>query len=193
MSLTACIRRIVLNRLQQLDLELVRLPIGASQDDPHTQILVSKNLKQKKRVIVIFGERNQDLGVFAYRVIGNETISQGSAIEFVTAIDQVPTVDGLSRGVIIANPGQLLWYRGGGRAVTTSEWMSLPRQSAVHDALEMDPVKSTIPENRNYREHVRYIFEHVMHDLVSEDAKFELIGLESTGHAMIEYLGKNCE
>ena len=169
------------------------MPLGASQTDRHTQILVSKNLKQKKRVIVLFGERQQDLGIFAYRVIGNDTIAQGSAIDIVTAIDQVPTLDGLSRGVIITNPGQLLWYRGEGRAVTYGEWMNLPRQSAVHDALEMDPVTNTIPGNRDYREHVQYIFEHVMRDLVSEDVKFELIGLESTGHAMIEYLGNNCE
>lgn len=71
--------------------------------------------------------------------------------------------------------------------------MSLPRKSAVHDALAMDPEKCLIEGNRNYREHVHYIFEHVLRQMVSKDAKLELIGLESTGHAMIEYLAENCE
>lgn len=187
----ACIRTIVLDRLQKLGLEKIRLPLGASSSEHHTSILVTKNLKQKKRVIVVFGERHQDLGIFSYRVIGNDAINEGSAVDFVTAVGQVPGAGG-TRGVIIANPGQLLWYRGEGRAITYSEWMSLPRTSAVHDALEMDPDRCTIPGNRDYREHVQYVFEHVMRDLVAEDVKFELIGLESTGHAMLTYLAEHC-
>jgi hypothetical protein len=69
----------------------------------------------------------------------------------------------------------------------------LPRKSAVHDALAMDPERCTIEGNRDYREHVRYIFEHVLRELVAKDAKLELIGLESTGHAMLEYLAENCK
>jgi hypothetical protein len=71
--------------------------------------------------------------------------------------------------------------------------MNLPRKSAVHDALAMDPEKCSIPGNRDYREHVCYVFEHVLRGLVSEDAKLELVGLESTGHAMIDYLAENCK
>jgi hypothetical protein len=191
--IVACIRTVVLDRLDNLNLDRIRLPLGASQNDPHTQILVSKDIKQKKRVIVLFGERHQDLGIFSYRVLGNENLNQGSAIDLVTAIEHVSGVDGMSRGIVIANPGQLLWYRGGGRAVTYSEWMSLSRPSAVHDALEMDSSKNFIPSNRDYQEHVQYIFENVMRELVREHVKFELIGLESTGHAMIEYLASHCK
>lgn len=193
MLVVACIRLIVLDRLEDLNLHQLVLPLGASQSDPHTQIMVSKDIGQKKRVIVVFGERHQDLGVFSYRVLGNEDLNQGSAIDFVRATNYVSGADGVSRGVIIANPGQLLWYRGGGRAITYSEWMSLPRSSAVHDALEMDPVKSFVPGNRDYQEHVQYIFENVMRKLAHENIKFELIGLESTGHAMVGYLANNCE
>jgi hypothetical protein len=171
---------------------MIRLPLGASPTDQHTPILVSKNLRRKSRITVLFGERNHDLGIFAYRVIGGESINQGSAVDFVTAINQAPGPND-TRGIIIANPGQLLWYRGEGRAITYSEWMSLPRKSAVHDAPEMDPNKCSIPGNRDYEEHVRYIFEHVMRQLVSENATFELIGLEATGYAMISYLAENCE
>ena len=171
---------------------MIRLPLGASTTDQHTPILVSKNLAQKSRIIVLFGERNHDLGIFSYRVIGGESINQGSAVDFVTAINQAPEPND-TRGIIITNPGQLLWYRGEGRAITYSEWMSLPRKSAVHDAPEMDPDKCSILGNRDYQEHVQYIFEHVMQKLVSENATFELIGLEATGYAMISYLAENCK
>jgi hypothetical protein len=190
-AMNSCIQSIVLDRLNDLHLEKVRLPLGASSTHEHVPILVSKDLRQKKRVIIVFGERNQDLGIFSYRVIGNDAINQGSAVDFVTAVNQIPEIED-TRGIIITNPGQLLWYRGEGRAITFNEWMSLPRTSAVHDALEMDASKCTVPGNRDYREHVQYIFEHVMRELVSENVKFELIGLESTGHAMVNYLAGNC-
>ena len=182
----------MIDRLKKLNLDQVRLPLGASPTEQHTSILLSKNLAQKRRITVLFGECNNDLGVLAYRVIGGESINQGSAVDFVTAIDQGPAPND-TRGIIITNPGQLLWYRGEGRAVTYSEWMSLPRKTAVHDALELDPNKCGIPGNRDYREHVQYIFEHVMRELVHDNATFELIGLGVTGYAMISYLAENCK
>ena len=55
----------------------------------------------------------------------------------------------------------------------------------------IDEVKNKIPENRDYEEHVNYIFEHVIKDKAAEDAKIDVVGLEWTGRAAIQYLAAN--
>ena len=126
-DLPACIRTIVFERLQDLGLESVRLALGASETQNHTRILVSSDLAKKKRLIVLLPERSKELGIFSFRTIGGEGINKGSAVDFTSAVLKFDT------GIIIANPGQLLWYRGGGRAVSRTEWSNLPRESAVHE------------------------------------------------------------
>src|SRR5271170_7561934 len=86
MACLACIRKVVLGRLEELGLKILRLPVGAMEQDKHVPILVSADLSEKQRIIVLFPERDQDLGIFSYRTIGNETINKGSAINLVSLI-----------------------------------------------------------------------------------------------------------
>ena len=177
----------------------IRLPLGSSATEPHVPILASKDLKSRKRVIVLLGERSQDLGIFSYRVIGDKDINAGSAVDFCNAILNTPQVHAANGtideppGIIITNPGQLLWYRGGNRAVTYREWANLPRTTAVHEPFKIDRHKNTVPENRNYEEHVNYIFDHVLPCMTSSQAKFEIIGLEYPGRIALQYLANNCK
>ena len=193
-SLAIC-RRIVDERLQKLHFQTIRLPLGTSEIEPHVPIYTSQYIERKKRVIVIFGERNQDPTIFSYRVIGDKGIKNGSVIDFVdTVLNQEPMVTASDDrpGIVIANPSQLYWYRGGGRAVSWAEWLGLPRESAVSQPFKVDPVKNTIPGNGDFREHVNYIFESALPALLHEDARLDIIGLEWTGTAVLEYLCKNC-
>lgn len=190
-----CVRKIVRERLIELGLDVLRLPIGAKQDENHVPILVSKNLKMKKRIVILFGERSQDLGVFSFRTIGEDGINIGSAVNMVNAIlnHSATGREEDAPGVIITNPGSLLWYRGEGRAVTDREWLHLPRASAVHEPFRIDPVKNRIPGNHDYVQHVQYMFENIMTDHVDPAATFDVIGLEYTGTAVVHHLSDNCK
>jgi hypothetical protein len=181
--------------MSDLGFHILRLPLGASDTDNHVPIWVSPNISAKKRVIVILGETTQDLGILSYRVIGDEGINIGSCINLIKAIQQGPTTtngDDIP-GIIIANPAQLHWYRGGGRAVSATEWQHLPRESAVHEPFSVHPFKNRIPHNTTSREHVYYIFNEVIPNVVDRKAQIDLIGLENTGTAAVEYLAMNCE
>jgi hypothetical protein len=155
---------------------------------------VSKDLKLKKRVLVVFSERGQDLGIFSYRAAGDDGINIGSAVEMVDAVlrDRNALTPGDVPGVILTNPGQLIWYRGGSCAVGDREWLNLQRASAVHEPFRIDPVKNRVPENNNFSEHVQYIFENVLKTDVHADAKLDIIGLEYTGMAAMHYLSGHC-
>ena len=198
-----CVRREVNHRLSSAGLGTYRLPLGATEVEPHVPVLVSRNFATKERVIVVFGERGLEAGIFSYRVIGDEGIDTGSAVDFVKSILQGPSLgangscrevsEDQSPGIVIANPGQLYWYRGGKRAVTWSEWQGLPRQSAVHEAYRVDETKDKIPGNGDYEDHIESIFRNVLEETLAEDVTIDIIALEQTGAAVLTYLSDNCE
>lgn len=189
---SACIRDIILSRLHSLGLEVLRLPVGAPSKSQHVPILVSPSLETKSRVIIVFGEPSQDLGVWAYRTIGHEGINIGSAVDFATAILKgSEDVDASSTGLILANPGQLVWYCGGERAVSLPTWNAIPKASAVDPPLRMS-YRNYIPGSENWREHINYVFEEVLGKMTSTDSRIDIIGLAEGGLGAIQYLSKNC-
>lgn len=152
-------------------------------------ILTSPNLATAKRLIIYFGESMQDLGVFAYRTIGQESIAAGSALDFVHAIQSGK--DGNDAAIIIANLGQLLWYRRGQRALTMAGWSALPRKTGVSNAVRIDPVKNHIPGNYDAKEHIKSIFEEVVAKLAREDVVIDIIGLGEGAEETVKYLEQN--
>lgn len=181
---TVCIRRNVTDRLLASSLNITRLPLDTLADQPHVPVLTSANISTAKRVIIYVGESAQDLGVFAYRVVGQETIASGSAIDFNSAVQACPD----SPGLVIANPGQLIWHRRGKRAMTLPTWYALPRANAVSGPMRIDDMKNRIPRNGTIQEHVKCVFEDVVKKLVDKDARINIIGVGDGALEMTEYL-----
>ncbi|KAI9879031.1 MAG: hypothetical protein M1830_009830 [Pleopsidium flavum] len=200
-AMNICIRKIVLERLEASGLDTVHVPLGTSKDEPHIPILASSEISKKKRVVVVLGEANQDLGIWAYRTIGQKGINQGSAVDFVkelqnhTATMFSPSAsrsdDGSSSGVIIANLGQLVWYRGGRRAMTLITWRALPRRSAVHMSMHLDGVKNRVSGNEDSDKHVNHLFTKVLPELLGKDTKVDVIGIGDGAAEAVRFLNAN--
>lgn len=186
------IREEVYRRLHKLGLNKVRIPLGATETEAHIPILISSDIAKKKRVIILFYEHCQDLGIFAYRIVGGRGgINEGSAVNFVKYIKSLSGPDSPdSPGIILANLGQLKWWRRGRRAVTHTTWFSLPQKNAVSGPIRFDAVKNTVPGNRNTAEHVAYIFDTVVKELVASEAMLEVIGVSVGAVDVVEYLNK---
>lgn len=165
-------------------INLTSVPFTASPTDPHIPILTSRNLPTATRTILFFGEESQDLGIFAYRIIGQESNAAGSALDFVKAIQSSKD----NPGLIIANMGQLIWYRRGRRAVTRMSWSALPRKSGISECMRVDPVKNRVPGNEDMAAHVKYVFEEVVPKMVNPNSKLDIIGLGDGASEAVAYL-----
>ncbi|MCJ1288423.1 hypothetical protein MMC26_007780 [Xylographa opegraphella] len=166
-------------------MDTVRLPISATPQDNHVPILADSHLATATRVIVYVGESCQDLGIFAYRLIGANTIASGSAVEFVNYLKMA------SRdppAIIMANPGQLIWYRRGQRAMSQQTWHAIPRDTAVSEPMIIDRVNNIIPQNEDIQKHVTCLFEQVIDKLPNEHAKIDIIGIGDGALEVVEYL-----
>ena len=166
-------------------MHITRLPIGTPSAENHVPILTSPSLSTANRIIVYIGESAQDLGIFAYRLIGSDTIASGSAIQFV---DDVYSIARDNPAIAIANPGQLIWYRRGKQAMSQQTWHAIPRKTAVSQPMRVDNFKNRIPKNHTLAEHVACVFEQVVDEMTNKDAKVQIIGLGDGALELVEYI-----
>ena len=137
-------------------------------------------------MILYFGESNQDLGIFAYRTIGQISNAAGSCIDFVSAIHTVPE-GSQAPAVVIANCGQLIWYRRGGRAVTQQTWNALPRKTGVSLPYKLDPEKNYVKGHKTVGEHVESVFEWVRKE-ADEGVRVDIVVVGDSIGGVVRYL-----
>ncbi len=116
-----------------LGLRKVLLPLGTSDArSPHVPIFVSSSSGNSdssgddndnddkdtspgpSRAVLVFGETAQDLGVVAHRVVsGPGGVDRGSMTSVVAALlrQRSSPTDARPPAVVLANPGQLLWWQ----------------------------------------------------------------------------------
>lgn len=182
----------------------LRLPLTSGPNEPHVSILVSANLSAASRIIVVFGEPTQDLGIWAYRSVGMDGINAGSAVSLAEHVLKTQQPSNNSNGkryhqfsdtaLILANTGQLIWHCAGRRAITQASWLALPRRSAVDPPKSMTG-RNKVPGNENWQDHVECVFEEVLAAkgrLVREDARIDVIGVSEGGLGAVRYLASDC-
>ncbi|KAJ8060768.1 hypothetical protein OCU04_011072 [Sclerotinia nivalis] len=190
-AMNHAIHDIVVERLLNLGLKKVFLPLNVTETSPHIHILTSSNLSTASRVIILFYEPKDDIGVFAHRVLGGAGgINAGSAVNMVKYIQEKGACPGESEppAIILANMGQIYWYRRGQKAVTLVTWSALPQSSCVEKTVRLDAIKNTVPGNRTTDEHIDYIFNHVIEELMPKVAKIDVIGVSEGAMGVSRFL-----
>ncbi|KAK6952081.1 hypothetical protein Daesc_006610 [Daldinia eschscholtzii] len=182
---------VIWERLEKLGLKKTLLPLGTSDENkPHVPIFVSSDIATKSRVVVIFGETSQDLGVLAHRVIGGPGgVAKGSMISIVSALQKQCSSpsDSAPPGIILANMGELIWYPEGKRTLSRSAFAGVPMQSAVHYTNVIEN-GNMVKKNSTPRMHVGHIFQEVIPHLTKDDAKIDVVVLGDSADYVEEFL-----
>ncbi|KAJ5137441.1 hypothetical protein N7526_003674 [Penicillium atrosanguineum] len=197
-AMNEAIRNIVLPRLADAGLETLRLPFrdghpprDSFPSETHVPVLVSPNLLNAPRIILVFGEPIQDIGIWSYRAILQDGINIGSAVNFTKAVlgeskGEECSGERTDTALILANTGQLLWHCGTTRAITTQTWLANSRPSGASDQAGMSH-RNVIPWNRDWQEHINYVFQALWRYL-GPSSRVDVIGMSEGGLGAINYL-----
>lgn len=187
-AMNTCIRENLLPRFQRLGLNTVPLPSPAPT--PNIPILVSSSFSTLPRIIIYFGESVQDLGIFAYRTIGQVSLATGSCIDFVSSVQAHQWPSSQPPGFVIANCGQLIWWRRGARAVTQQTWNALPQKTGVSPVTRLDAEKNRVEGHKNVGEHIASVMSWVERH-AKTDAKIDVIGMGNASEEVANWLNNN--
>ncbi|KAF2773823.1 hypothetical protein EJ03DRAFT_304383, partial [Teratosphaeria nubilosa] len=163
---------------------------GKPSDKATIPILVTgvDKLKTKKDVIVIVGEHTQDLGIWSYRLTMNEGgIDAGTAVKL-GAKDEYGNDEDVP-GVIILNCGQLLWSNIEKKAMNQATWLARPKKTAIDQHLRIDSFWNRVDGHEDPKAHVESVFNHVIPQLVNDEARFYFVGISDGAEALLQYLG----
>lgn len=195
-AFTLAVQDLVHTRLTSAPHHLTKLalPLQTPLTEPHTPIFLSPDLQHKKRVLVLFGERDQDLGVLAHRVLGGKGgVNEGSVLSIVQALGSAEADEEKDIGVVLANTGESWWWPEGQRALSFRQSNGVRLKSAVHKGRYFDPRVNGIPGHTDVGEHVRMVFESVLDNesFVGKEARLEVIGLSEGAIEAEKYLDEN--
>lgn len=181
--------------------QLVKIPLPLSaltdhdhdhdrDSPPHTPIFVSRDLRAARRVVVIAGEPEQDLGVLAHRVLGGAGgIDEGSMVSIVQALQQQQQQQQDSVAVVLANTGETWWWPEGRRALCYRQSLAAPMRSAVMRGRWFDARVNGIVGSADAEDHVRSLFETLLGSGGGgeDGGESSLLGLR--GDAVVEVIG----
>lgn len=178
--LPGAVQVIIHERLEKAGLEKITLPLGTTQSQPHVPIFASPDLQLKSRIVVVFGEPVQDVGMIAGRVAnGPGGINKGSMVSVVQALQaqSASDTDSSAPGIVLANTGQLYWWPDEKRALTVTESETIPLPSLVHAGRRYIPAVNDIPGNEDSAAHVAYVLREVLQRVMREDTKLDVIAI----------------
>jgi len=205
-DITGCIRNDIITRMTDLGVPPLYLPdltpVKPSQFSPHLAILATPaaRLRQARRIFLFIGEASQDLGVLSYRIIGRRGgIAAGSVVRIVEELlrrqhvrsnkdsDETP-------GIIILNPGQLLYSHTQGTAMTQTTWSALPRVSAAHPPPHVNKLHNRIRGNTSAAEHISFVMENVIRNpaFVGPHAELYIVAVGTGADDVLNYLEETC-
>lgn len=75
--------------------------------------------------------------------------------------------------------------------MSQTSWFALPQKSAVDQPYRFDAKKNTVEGNRNTAEHVNYVFNEVVKEMVDPMAKLDVIGVSEGAVRVSEFLDQN--
>ena len=215
----ACIRAEISSRLTDLNVPPLYIPtLGTIKPPPssaHIPIHCTPPhlLRTKRRIIVLVNRAAEDLGVWSYRVVSKTGgINAGSVVSLVrelrdraektanasTTPDASPEaraqlLEDNMPGILVLNPGCLLYSYTHGKALTPMSWDALPRKSAVHPPPRFHPKYNRVDGNHTADEHLRYVFDNVMNydKFVSKDAEVYIVAAADGSESVIRFLDES--
>lgn len=150
--------------------------------------------REKRRIVLFFGETSKPLGMLAGRVAnGRGGVNKGSLVSVVRYLhNQIPRngdrYEKQPPGVIIANPGQLYWYPDEKCVLTAGASDRTQRRTLVDAGRRFVAEVNQIQGHETPEKHIAHIFEKLLPKVMSRDSKIDIIAVGDTCERVQKYL-----
>lgn len=189
-----------MDRLEQRGMKRLALPLGATPEEPHVDILISDNLDTCKKLLILTPDSyGSNLGIWGMRQIQQGSInvkhtailflflSTDNSGQFGSMINTVDFAFKNGYSVVILSPAETVWDPETRRAMTHLSWKAKDKKTAT-----LDPIKNTIPCSETPEEHVEYVFNRILKDRAPKDVEIDVIACGFTAYAITKFLNENC-
>jgi hypothetical protein len=155
-------------------------------------IFFSPSITKTARIVIIFGEPNQDLGYVAGRIVnGPGGLTKGSMVSVVQVLGkQRASSDGPEPPcVLLANMGQRFWWPEEERALTIEDASDIPLPSLVHSGRQYNKELNEIPGSETTIAHMTTVFNKVLD--ANKNAKIDTIAIGQSCEVVLEFFENN--
>lgn len=91
-------------------------------------------------------------------------------------------------GIIILNPGQLLYSHAEKKSMTWATWSARKRPNAISKPFQVHPEHNRIPGHTTAEEHIATVFNKVIPQLVNRGARISVIGITDGSEGFVKWL-----
>ncbi|KAF5018767.1 hypothetical protein F66182_9252 [Fusarium sp. NRRL 66182] len=176
---------IIHDRLEKQGLQMFPL---LPENNNHCPIFFKPNIGKTARIVIIFGEPTQDLGIIARRVAnGPGGLAKGSMVSVVRELAKQTASpnDPEPPSVVLANMGQRYWWPEGERSLTIEASADIPLPSLVHTGRRMVKGLNEIPGSETPLAHMATVFDKVLE--VNESANIDVIAIGESCEYALKY------
>lgn len=101
--------------------------------------------------------------------------------ENVTLIKDTP-------GIIVLNPGQMLYSHKLEKNISFETWRAMPKANALEVAASIHPFHNRVPGHKNPQEHINTVLEHIIPQLTREKTRIWVIAVSDGAEHFINYM-----
>lgn len=147
---------------------------------------MTPDLDKYSRIVVIFGEPSNHLGLLASRVVGGPGgINNGSVVALIQEVKQDASV-----GFVLANMGELYWWPEEKRAISVKDSTSLKLPSLAHRGTKYHPSINDIPCNAYPDNHLHSVFQDIIKPAINGGTKLDILAIGHSCEVLQNFLNE---
>ena len=185
--------------------------------EPSIKILVSRQISvlERKEIYLVVGDSKQDLAIWSRKAIMTESgITHGSVIRLVSELRSrkmstggpgVPDDDAAQKvaekqatrpsefdlpGIIILNPGELLYSHKQQDCMSPATWQDQEREHAFSDQYKITEAYNTVKGHKTSGEHIETFLREFIGDLMGPKTHLNIIAVGDASEAVLGFLNK---
>lgn len=173
--------------------------LASKPASPSIRILSSPDLSKCKEIYVVVGDSKQDLGMFSRKAMLTEDgLFNGTVLGLVGTLrgaamspdsdDEAETPEKDIPGVVVFNPGELLWSPEAGECMSAVTWLDRQRAHGFAIPYKVTDQYQKVPGHEDAGVHVRHCLDSFLKSAVAPNTHINIVTIGDGSEHVLTYL-----